>query len=93
MIHFDTSLSQAVTFCRMYYSTTVNIQGENGVGKLTDLQQEDFLSHLRARVGMRGENACGFGFLPKTSLGHQYHLMNHLGWLQVRADGFLMAPH
>lgn len=34
-----------------------------------------------------------FGFLPETSMGHQYHLMNHLGWLQIRADGSLMAPH
>lgn len=44
-------------------------------------------------VGMDGGNAYGFGFRPKTSLGHQYHLMNHLGWLQIRADGSLMAPH
>lgn len=42
---------------------------------------------------MGGGNACGFGCLPKTSLGHQYHLMNHLGCLQIRADGSLMAPH
>lgn len=44
-------------------------------------------------VGMCGENACGFGFPPQTTVGHQYRLMNHSGWLQVRADESLMAPH
>lgn len=41
----------------MYYSTIVSMQGENEVGKLTEayLQQEDLLSHLRAR--MDGGNA------------------------------------
>ncbi len=66
---------------RTDYGTVFRTQGENEVRKATGacLQQEDLLSHLQHKwmVGMGGENACGFGFFPETSLGHQYHLMNH----------------
>lgn len=80
-------LWEALTFFFFFYS---GLYLEVGKATKACLQQED--SHLR---GMGSGNAmqCGFGFLAEASLGHQYHSMNHLGWLQMRADGSLMAPH
>lgn len=73
-------------------------RGENEVGKVTRACLQQKVPAFSSPSGNGWwEWTVGmpvvFGFLPETFLGHQYHLMNHLGWLQKRADGSLMAPH